>query len=218
MKMTYKEYLLQIGLSPGQNGRNHITMNNLVIGFTTWLETKGLDIPSAQYKDLMDYIGHLQNTGKGVHRVNHFLRSLSHYYDYKNLPNIAQTTRIRGITKTQPQNLLTEEELDNLYQHYQPRPHKNEYHHSDKLLLGMMIYQALDMSEFMQIELDDLKLEKGMIYIKSGRQKRERYIPLQANQVLSLHTFMFQVRPQLIKNESDKLFAPQADDYNLLHW
>jgi len=221
---SYKEYLVQIGLSPGQSGRNQITMNNHVETYKKWLEKRGLDIESAAYKDLMDHVGYLQKPtsaggeGKSIHRVNHVLRSISHYYDYKELPNIAQTTRMRGVPRTQPQGLLTEEDLQELYESYYPEPHKNDYHHTDKLILGLLIYQALDMSEFMKIELQDVKLEKGMLYIKSGRSKLERYVPLKANQVLSLDRYIRETRLKLASEESQKLFTPQADNYELLHY
>lgn len=214
----YKNYLHQIGLSSGHNGRNQVTMSNHVNAYTEWLKNRGLGIQTAGYKDLMDHVGYLQKQGKGIHRVNHALRSISHYYDFKGWENIAQTTRMRGVPRTQPQGLLNEEDLQELYESYFPEPHKNNYYHTDKLILGLMIYQALDMSEFMKIELQDLQLEKGMIYIKSGRQKKERYIPLKANQVLSLDRYTRENRPKLASTKSDKLFSPQADNYGLLHY
>lgn len=215
---AYKNYLHQIGLSSGHNGRNQVTMGNHVNTYAEWLTKRGLDIQTASYKDLMDHVGYLQKQGKGIHRVNHALRSISHYYDFKGWENIAQTTRMRGVPRTQPQGLLSEEDLQELYESYFPEPHKNNYYHTDKLILGLLIYQALDMSEFMKIELQDIQLEKGMIYIKSGRQKKERYIPLKANQVLSLDRFIREIRPQLLLQESQRLFSPQADNYELLHY
>ena len=215
---AYKNYLHQIGLSSGHNGRNQVTMGNHVKAYAEWLTKRGLDIENATYKDLMDHVGYLQKQGKAIHRVNHALRSISHYYDFKGWENIAQTTRMRGVPRTQPQGLLTEEDLQELYDSYFPEPHKNNYHHTDKLILGLLIYQALDMSEFMKIELQDLQLEKGMIYIKSGRQKKERFIPLKANQVLSLDRFIRENRPKLASPTSDKLLSPQADNYELLHY
>lgn len=166
----------------------------------------------------MDHVGYLQKQGKGIHRVNHVLRSISHYYDFKGWSNIAQTTRMRGVPQTQPQGLLTEEELQELYESYFPEPHKNNYHRTDKLVLGLLIYQALDMSEFMRIELQDVQLEKGIIYIRSAKHKLERYVPLKANQVLSLDRFMREIRPQLALRNSQRLLSPQADDYELLHY
>jgi len=214
----YKAYLLEIGMSPGEKGRNQVTMCNHVGTYQEWLSKRGLDIQTAQYKDLMDHVGYLQKHGKSIHRVNHVLRSISHYYDYKGWPNIAQTTRMRGVPRTQPQGLLSEEDLRELYESYYPEPHRNNYHHTDKLILGLLIYQALDMSEFMKIELQDVQLERGMIYVKSGRQKKERYVPLKANQVLILDRYIRETRPKLASKTSDKLFSPQADDYELLHY
>jgi len=221
----YRNYLVQIGLSGGQNGRNYITRENQIKDFTEWLSKRGLDTETAAYKDLMDYIGYLKTQGRDIQRINHALASISHYYNYKELPNIAQSTRIRGVPRTQPQNLLTEEDLQELYDSYYPEPHtrpsarrENNYHHTDKLILGLLIYQGLDMSEFMKIELKDVQLEKGMIYIRSGRFKLERYIPLKANQVLSLDRFIREKRPQLAIKDSQRLFSPQAEDYELLHY
>lgn len=221
----YKAYLVATGMSPGQKGRNQVTMINHVETYEKWLANRGLDVQGAAYKDLMDHVGHLQKQGKGIHRVNHALRSISHYYNYKGWPNIAQTTRMRGVPKTQPQGLLTEEDLQELYEGYYPEPQSsiaekrgNYYHHTDKLILGLLVYQALDMGEFMRIELQDVQLEKGMIYIRSAKYKLERYVPLKANQVLSLDRYIRETRPILANKTSDKLFSPQADDYELLHY
>lgn len=214
----YKSYLHQIGLSSGHNGRNQVTMSNHVNTYAEWLKNRGQDIQTASYKDLMDHVGYLQKEGKSIHRVNHALRSISHYYDFKGWENIARTTRMRGVPKTQPQGLLTEEDLQELYESYFPESHKNNYHHTDKLILGLLIYQALDMSEYMKIELQDVQLEKGMLYIRSGRHKLERYIPLKANQVLSLDRYIRESRTRLANKTSCKLFTPQADDYELLHY
>lgn len=222
---AYMHYLHQLGLSSGHKGRNQITMSNHVNTYAEWLKKRGLDIETASYKDLMDHVGYLQKLGKGIHRVNHALRSISHYYDFKGWPNIAQTTRMRGVPSTQPQGLLTEEDLQELYDSYFPEPHtcpsarrKNNYHRTDKLILGLLIYQALDMSEFMRIESEDVALEKGMIYIRSAKHKLARYVPLKANQVLSLDRYIRAIRPLLASKESDKLFSPQADNYELLHY
>ena len=212
---SFSEYLIEVGITPGM----YITrMHNLLRPYLEWLESRWTDIESAQYKDLMDFIGHMQANKKSKFHINRTLQVISHYYRYKGLPDIAQTTRLRGLPRSQPQNLLREKELDAIYEHYQSIPGAGIYHHSDKIILGMIIYQGLDMREFMGIETGDVQLEKGRMYVGEGRQKRERYLPLKAKQVLSIDRFIRETRPQLIEGDSDKLFAPQADDYNLLHW
>lgn len=211
-------------MAPGQDGRNHVTMANAVQAYGEWLERRGLEIRNARYKDLMDHVGHLQQQGKGIHRVNHALRSIGHYYDHKGWPNIAQGTRMRGVPRTQPQGLLGEGELQEIYDSYWPEPYSpnaqkrgNTHHHTDKLILGLIIFQALDMGEFMRMELRDVQLEKGTIYVRSGRYRLERYVPLRATQVLALDRYTRNTRPQLADPDSEKLFSPQADSYNRLH-
>ena len=212
---SFSDYLIQTGITPGMYVNR---MNNLLKPYLDWLNTKQLSIETAHYKHLMDFIGHLQKEGKSKFHINRTLQTISHYYQYKQLPNIAQTTRLRGLPRSQPQNLLSEEELSSIYEHYEPEETKGYYHHTDKIILGMVIYQALDMREFMGIETGHLQLEKGLMYLGERKQKQERYVPLKANQVLSIHTFILQMRKILANPESEKLFSPQADDYSLLHW
>jgi len=213
--MSYKEYLESVGIMPGM----YITrMYNLTTNYLEWLIQNKITIEDSTYKDLMNFIGYLHAQNKSKHHINRTLQCISHYYQYKGLPNIAQTTRVKGMPRTQPQNLLTAEELDSIYENYTALPRKGYYYHSDKLMLGLIIYQAVDMREFMKIELKDLQLEKGQIYMRENRQKRSRIIPLKVNQILSLNNFIDHIRPRLLTQPSEKLFTPQADDYNLLHW
>jgi integrase/recombinase XerD len=213
--MNYKEYLEHIGITPGMYTSR---MQNLVNNYLNWLTENQITIEDTSYKDLMNFIGYMQIQNKSKHHINRTLQCISHYYQYKGLPNIAQTTRIKGLPRTQPQNLLTAEELDQVYANFESQPHKGYYYHSDKLMLGLIIYQAVDMREFMKIELQHLQLERGQIYLSEIRQKRSRIVPLRANQILSLNNFIKEIRTGLLKQPSEKLFAPQAYDYSLLHW
>jgi len=212
---NYRRYLIEIGITPGM----YISrMVNLLYPYLNWLKENKLTLKQAKYKHLINFIGALQKQEKSKFHINRTLQTITHYYNFKELPNIAQSTRLKGIPRTQPQNLLTAEELDFIFENFQPKINKGYYYHSDKLILGLIIYQALDMREFLNIELNDLHLEKGQIYIREYRQKRSRTIPLKASQILALNTFLLQLRPEIVKKNSDKLLSPQADNYNLLHW
>lgn len=216
LNTDFKTYLLAQGIT---SERYVQRMLNLLKNYVHWLETKYITIAETEYSHLMDFVGALQRQEKSVFHINRTLQVISHYYDYQELPNIAQTTRIKGMPKGLPQGLLEEKTLDQIYEMFEATPSKKRhYAHSDKLILGLIIYQALDMQEFLSIELQDLQLEKGKIYVREGRQKRSRIIALRGVQVLKLHTFVEQIRPGLLTQPSDKLFAPQADAYNLLHW
>ena len=63
----------------------------------------------------MDYIGHLQNEEKSSYHINRSLQTISHYYQFKKLLNIALTTSVKGGIDKAMTNPLTVEELDGIY-------------------------------------------------------------------------------------------------------
>lgn len=215
MSNDFKTYLLTHSITSERYVQRRL---NLLQNYLNHLEKRQLTIQETAYAHLMDFVGALQNEGKSVHHINSTLQVVSHYYEFCELPNIAQTVRVKGVTRTLPDHLLEAKVLDQIYQRFTPQLRKNgDFHHSDLLILGLVIYQALDMQEFLYLEVDDLQLEKGQIYLRAGRHKRARTINLRGFQILGLHTFVTQVRPQLLNQPSDKLFAPQAEVYNRLH-
>jgi len=190
--------------------RNITTMNNLL---KSWLEWLPIEIEDSKYKHLLDYIGHLQKQEKSTHHINRSLQTISHYYQFKDLPNVALTTRVKGTINKANIKPLTEEELTKIYEVFESKS-TNYFKESDKLILGLMIYQGLEMGDFMKLELKDIDLEKGTIYIPERGQRRSRIIKLESKQILPIHSYILQHRNQ----DSEKFLSPQADDYNQLHW
>ncbi|MFT6335927.1 MAG: integrase/recombinase XerD [Halioglobus sp.] len=198
--------------------KNITRMVNLL---KSWLEWLPLEVEESKYKHLLDYIGHLQKQEKSTHHINRSLQTISHYYQFKELPNIALTTRVKGTISKANIKPLTEEELTKIYEVFETkssssteRSRRDYFKESDKLILGLMIYQGLEMGDFMKVELKDINLEKGIIYIPERGQRRSRKINLQSHQILQLHTYILLHRNQ----DSEMLLSPQAEDYNQLHW
>src|SRR5690606_32070129 len=123
------------------------------------------------YKDLLNYIGHLQES-KSKQVTNEHLRAISHYNRHLQIPDIAYQVRVRGIEKQQ-YILFSEEELSHIYDSYEPKAQKGFWRYSDKILLGFTIYQALDERDIERIALEHLQLEKGEIYIPSGQRRKQ---------------------------------------------
>jgi len=202
--------------------RNIKRMINLI---KVWLEWLPVAVADSQYKHLMDYIGHLQKEEKSTHHINRSLQTISHYYQFKNLPNVALTTRVKGGVDKAMVNPLTAKELNKIYESFEVQSNQNYFRFSDKIILGLIIYQALEMGDFMRLELKDIDLEKGTIYVPERRYRRSRNITLQSHQILPINTYILEQRPACQagwrtgrNQQSDKLFSPQADDYHQLHW
>ena len=190
--------------------KNITRMVNLL---KSWLEWLPVEVEDSSYALLLDFIGYLQKEEKSTHHINRSLQTISHYYQFKDLPNIALTTRVKGTVSKANIKPLTDEELTKIYEVFESKS-TNYFKESDKLILGLMIYQGLEMGDFMKVELKDINLEKGTIYIPERGQRRSRIIKLESKQILPIHSYILQHREQ----DSEKFLSPQADDYNQLHW
>ncbi len=220
MKMkNFKENLIQKGYTD-KTIKDFLMRITL---FDRWLENNSLTYKTFTYHKLLDYIGQLQKQGKSKNSINTTLRTLEYYYNCLKLPNVALNVRQRGIQIEQPL-LLTEEELSSIYTNYNEPLEKGYFRYTNKLLLSLMIYQAIDKPEIYRLELKDVNLEKGTIYIAAGsRRKNSRIVNLQAHQIIPLHEYISKYRtinhPLQTGNskESSKLFSPNCDKEHRLN-
>lgn len=194
-------------------------MQNLVTEYLQWLQSNELKLNKINYKNLLDYIGYLQEQKKSKQNINYRLRTISHFNNYKQVTDIAKDVRLRGIEEKQ--NLyLNEEELNTIYNNFESINTKGHYLHSDKLILGLLIYQGLEENDILKLELSDLKLAEGKIYIPSGSlKKNSRLLTLEAHQILAFKEFIDTHRKVYHKNHelTEKLFSPNADKEHRLH-
>jgi integrase/recombinase XerD len=207
----YKEYLEEKGMNP-QNVRQ------LVNQVERWKDWLGKEVEKSDYGDLMDYIKSLQEANKSPNQINRILQGISHYYTCFGLRNVAIGTRIRGMVEKARLSVFTEDELDEMYQKYEVKEGKGYCFYSDKLILGMMIYQGLELGDFMKIEVKDVDLEKGKLYVPERGYKKSRKLGLEAHQILQLYHYIYVDRNKFSNQESEKLLSPQGDKYNDLHW
>ena len=54
----------------------------------------------------------------------------------------------------------------------------------------MLIYQGLTNGDIKNLELKDIDLEQGTVYIKSGRKTNRRTLKLRSNQVFWLMNYL----------------------------
>ncbi len=157
--------------------------------FTEWMEQENLQVKELNYNDLLRYISHLRQKGWQDRTISHQLGIIRHYLDYKTVieeikVNPAQNLTLKGIVKNIPGDLLSEKELDTIYQNYQPK------HESYKIILGLLIYQALTLGELEKLKPENLKLTEGKIYVPGSRKSNGRWLELKPFQILGLHDYV----------------------------
>jgi site-specific recombinase XerD len=98
----------------------------------------------------------------------------------------------------QVDNLYSSETLENYFETYQIRK-KKHLENRNKILISLLIYQALTVTEIVELEIQDIDLEKAEIHIKNGYRQQKRTLPLQAKQILLFYNYLEKDRINLLK-------------------
>jgi len=198
---TYTQWLIKHKYSPRIVRR----YSRSALNYSDWLTARKIPVQQAQYTDLINYIGHLQEQQLTKNILNENLRGIRQYYIFLELPNIAYNVMIRGVQK-KALLFLTEEELHTIYEQYTGNIPHSYTTHSNKLLLGLFIYQAIALHDILNLKLQDVNLEKGTLYIPAGKRRfNSRIVKLEAHQIIQIHSYITQHRQNINCSSSPKV-------------
>jgi len=171
-------------------------------------EEKSIHPKTATYSQIMDYLGELRKKTKSK-KINCSLHAIKKYYNYLLAADLRQDHPCRYIKlrdkssrDIQLQDLFKAEELEQLLEkkeRYKLLKNRNQ------IIISLLIYQALTNGEVKNLDLNDINLEQGTIYIKPGRKTNSRTLKLQSKQVFWIMKYLQEDRPKLLKVETEKL-------------
>jgi integrase/recombinase XerD len=177
--------------------------------YLEWLQSHHLVMEQIRYADVMNYIGQLHQEGKSAHQQNRRLLAVETYYSFKKLPSVVQGIRVK-VRQSTLKPVLELPELEAVYQHYEP------WHSVAELMLSLVVWQALQLDDILRIELQDINLSKGQLYIKSHHQQQTRYIKLEAHQIMQLHDYMTTTKAKREKEKHERLILSLTTSRNSL--
>ena len=188
--MNFKEYLQQKKLSV--KTVKHYT--KYIGGFLTWLDDEELKAEEFTYTELLDFMRHCHQRGISKRSVHNILCMVRHYCTYlisegKRNDNPAAGVFIKGLVRKLPTNLLSMEEMEELYKQYSLQLHVDA---SKKIMFGLMVYQGLTVGEVMRLQSHHIKMKDGKIFIKGTKRTNERLLNLQAVQITELQNYLTQ--------------------------
>ena len=194
---TFKQWLIDKGF--GKNTANDYSCF-IEKKFKLFLHELSLSIEIVEHETLMQYIRNRKAEGVGAKTINLELKKISYYLDFKELSNVAEPIRVKGVQRRIPHDLFTEKQLDNIYQKFPES--KNYWTHENTLktyhlILGLRIYQGLQEQELAKLEINHLQLDKGKVYVPSTKRTNKRILDLKPFQILPLHEYLLTERKSL---------------------
>ena len=221
--MSFKNHLT----AQGKSKSTVIRYNDFVLDFLAYLDRDNVEVENASAKEVLSYLGYLQKPiaegGRGHENKTRRTRLgvIKQFFNYliekgRLSTNPISHLKIRGVKAQKLYPLLNGQELEKLYSSYatptqdDPRANRNWFttyklgRERNKVILNLMINQALTTAEVNRIELNDLKLREGEIYIKGTRKSNERTLKLKSNQIMDLMEYNYQLRPKLLAYQKDQ--------------
>jgi len=191
------------GITQGSIYRHQNNINLI----QNWIEKEQLNIENITYAEATKYIEFLQAENITPQSINNRLNSLSHYMDFQvdegNIMfNPIKTLRVKNVQQ-KIKNILPQKDMDELYTNY---PSQRPEQLRDKIIIGLMIYQAADTGTLKALKTKDVQLERGSIHLPARRRSNSRNLPLQPNQIITLNRYLQDIRPHL-KENSEALFT-----------
>jgi site-specific recombinase XerD len=185
--MTLKEYL--------DNVYSKTSARGYYTSIQRFILTLGVKAETATYTDVVGYISLLRDQQVHPKTLRNNLFAIKMYYRYlvligKRTEHPCQYLYLKDkINRAIPiESLYTKERLKDLYETWQS---KTEIHQKrDKIIISLLIYQALTVLEITQLKTSDLDLEKGSIYVEGNLKNKSRMLGLKSEQILLFHNYL----------------------------
>lgn len=166
---------------------------------------------TATYKDVLQYIEHLRkNYDLHPKTLGHQLYAVKIYFNYllevgkrKDHPCSELYLKDKINKQIEVDSLYSPEVLEKFFESYQIKK-KKQLEIRNKIIISLLIYQALTVTEIVELEVKNINLDKAEIFIKgskdiTSKSPKSRTLPLQAKQILLFYKYLEKDRNQLLK-------------------
>jgi len=190
--------------------------------FFKWTDKEAIQITK---KDVLKYLGYLKDhkNWENITRRNQLI-ALNHYFTFlyqnEQIPqNPCLFLKIRGTQKKHLYKIYSPDQLTELFDNYYQlfvrtfdHSHipKNQRKQSalskerNASILSIMLNQGTTTKEIDNILLQDIDLTKATLKIRATKRSNERTLPLKAEQIGLLISYLQNIRPKLLEYHNNK--------------
>lgn len=162
----------------------------------------------AVYPEIVEYIGVLRENGMHPKTIRNHLYSIKMYYQWlvdtgqRNDHPCRDLFLKDKINKAIPvETLYTKQELEDLLDTYRARLPLTR--NRDKIVLSLLVHQAITVFEIIHIKLSDIDLHKGTINLPGCVKTMARVLPLKSSQIMLINDYINNTRQLLLKNNRE---------------
>lgn len=219
IEKSFKQWLDILGYAE----QTVYSMPNYIRGFLHYMEQQGkTQVPDITPELIKAYyhteLKHRPNMlyhsgGLSNAHLNKHLQALYKFSDYLRQTgrlvmaplNIRWEERIK-----EPPAVLSQQEIKQLYQacqeYPQDRGRKPVWFYPamalrDTAMLTVYYGCGLRRNEGLHLDIGDILFDKGLVYVRKGKNYKERFVPLSKGGIKHLETYIYDSRPLLLKNE-----------------
>ena len=205
---SYTEWLDVLGYASSTvyNLPNHLKE------FFYYLECKGYYdisfITTQLVKDYYDHLSQRTNQRRGGSLSKAFLNKhqqalklfLKYLKEHKSI--IKFGVHLKGEKTNYQENkvILTQEEVKELFEACNYSHMAEHFQARDKAILVLLYSCGLRRNEAVHINTEDILFEKGRIYVRKGKNYKERVIPVNKYNLNILEEYLYEARPEFLKN------------------
>lgn len=180
-----------------------------------YLDVFKMQQPNAKalnYNEITKHIEALKKNKTEVTQISPILSAIKRYYDYLLETGQRQDHPCRNLKlqrkkkPIQTQDLFTPTELEQLMNR------ENRFANLElrnKVVISLLIYQALACSELCRLTLSDVDLDAGTIYIKGSPKFAARTLELKPSQIKLLLDYINTSRKNLLRSATNSLLITQ---------
>ena len=198
---AYENYLTKVKQASGNTVSSYMRD---IRQYAQWLKSQEeLDVLNASQVNISEYLDHLQSLGKSGATISRMLASLKNFYAYavstgflEESPVTAEIHVDRGEKKL-PQ-ILTGKEIELLLAQPVTTDSKGI---RDKAMLEVMYATGIRVTELIDLNVEDVNLELGIIKCTSA--KKTRAIPLYPAALRALMAYLKEVRVLMIADPQE---------------
>ena len=172
--------------------------------FSAWMHNyEHVDVIDAEQQNIANYLAFLESEGRTPSTVSRNLASLKNFYGYVVSAGFLEKTPVTEIrvdrgSKKLPQ-VLTSSEIELLLAQPACVDHKG---YRDKAMLELMYATGIRVSELIDLNIDDVNIEQGVVKCTTG--KKMRIIPLYPGALKALAAYLRDIRSGMIASRDEQ--------------